>query len=308
MQVAILLAEMIINAMKKIIVVAGPTASGKTDVAIALAKHFHTKIISADSRQCYQELNIGVAKPSAEQLAQVHHYFINSHSMHAALNVADYEQLALSYLQEILTTNDTAIVVGGTGLYIDALCNGIDPMPAIDPVINETVNAQYKQQGIAWLQACIATEDKLFAEKGEMQNPARLIRALVFVRSTGTSILAYRTKQKVKRDFEIVKYAIEMPREIVYDRINRRVDIMMQEGLLAEVTALLPYQHLKNLATVGYREIFDYLNGKCTLEKAVDLIKQNSRNYAKRQVTWFKKDEQMQWMSAEEILADATNS
>jgi len=291
--------------MKKIIVIAGPTASGKTDVAIALAQHFHTKIISADSRQCYQELNIGVAKPSTEQLAQVHHYFINSHSMHEALNVADYEQLALSYLQEIFTTNDTAIVVGGTGLYLDALCHGIDPMPAIDPTINEAVNLQFQEEGIAWLQTCIAAEDKLFAQNGEMQNPARLIRALVFVRSTGASILAYRTKQKVKRDFEIIKYAIAMPREMLYERINRRVDMMMQEGHLEEVTALLPYQHLKNLATVGYREIFDYLNGKCTLEKAVELIKQNSRNYAKRQVTWFKKDERMQWISSEKILADA---
>jgi tRNA dimethylallyltransferase len=291
--------------MKKIIVIAGPTASGKTDLAIALAQHFNTKIVSADSRQCYQELNIGVAKPSTEQLAQVHHYFINSHSMHEALNVADYEQLALSYLQEIFTTNDTAIVVGGTGLYLDALCHGIDPMPAIDPTINEAVNLQFQEKGIAWLQTCIAAEDKLFAQNGEMQNPARLIRALVFVRSTGASILAYRTKQKVKRDFEIIKYAIAMPREMLYERINRRVDMMMQEGHLEEVTALLPYQHLKNLATVGYREIFDYLNGKCTLEKAVELIKQNSRNYAKRQVTWFKKGEQMQWISSEKILADA---
>ena len=290
--------------MKKIIVIAGPTASGKTDVAIALAKHFNTKIVSADSRQCYRELNIGVAKPSAEQLAQVHHYFINSHSINEALNVADYEQLALSYLQEIFTTNDTAIVVGGTGLYLNALCHGIDSMPAIDPAINEAVNLQYKQKGIAWLQACIGAEDKLFAQNGEMQNPARLIRALVFVRSTGASILAYRTKQKVKRDFEIIKYAIDMPREMLYERINRRVDMMMQEGHLEEVTALLPYQHLKNLATVGYSEIFDYLNGKTTLESAIEKMKQNTRRYAKRQITWFKKDEQYKWMSAKEILED----
>jgi tRNA dimethylallyltransferase len=284
--------------MKKIIVITGPTASGKTSLAIDLAIHFNTKIISADSRQCYQELNIGVAKPNLQELEKIHHYFINSHSIHNSLNVADYEQLGLSYLQEIFITNDTAIIVGGTGLYIDALCNGIDDMPAIDKNIDQQVNETYQENGIEWLQNCIEKEDKLFFANGEIQNPARLIRALIFVRSTGKSILEYRKKEKKIRDFAIEKYAIEMPREILYERINARVDIMMQQGLLAEVQLLLPYQHLKNLATVGYRELFDFINGVTTLEVAVELIKQNSRRYAKRQITWCKRDAEIEWLNA----------
>jgi tRNA dimethylallyltransferase len=284
--------------MNKIIVITGPTASGKTSLAIDLATHFNTKIISADSRQCYQELNIGVAKPNEQELVQIPHYFISSHSIHDALNVADYEQLALSYLQEIFITNDTAIIVGGTGLYIDALCNGIDDMPAIDKNIEQQINESYQEKGIEWLQNCIEKEDELFFANGEIQNPARLIRALIFVRSTGKSILEYRKKEKKIRDFAIEKYAIEMPREILYERINARVDVMMQQGLLAEVQLLLPYQHLKNLATVGYRELFDYINGKTTLELAIELIKQNSRRYAKRQITWCKRDAEIEWLNA----------
>jgi tRNA dimethylallyltransferase len=287
--------------MKKIIVITGPTASGKTSLAIDLAKHFNTKIISADSRQCYRELNIGVAKPNKQELEQVHHYFISSHSIFDALNVADYEQLALSYLQEIFANNDTAVVVGGTGLYIDALCNGIDDMPAIDKNIEQEVNQTYQENGITWLQNCIKTEDELFFANGEIQNPARLIRALIFVRSTGKSILAYRKKEKKIRNFTIEKYAIEMPREILYERINTRVDVMMQDGLLVEAESLLSYQHLKNLATVGYRELFDYINGKTSLDIAIELIKQNSRRYAKRQITWCKRDEEMIWMPAKQI-------
>jgi tRNA dimethylallyltransferase len=288
--------------MKKLIVIAGPTASGKTALAIQIAKHYNTKIISADSRQCYTELNIGVAKPSDAELQEVEHFFVNSHSIHQSLNAADFEQIALDYLDVIFATNDVAVMVGGTGLYIKALCHGIDKMPPIDEQINNTVNQLYAQHGLEWLQECVAKEDPAFYATSEINNPARLLRALVFVRSNGVSIQQFKHHQKVQRNFAIEKYAIEMPREALYDRINNRVDEMMEQGLLAEVEGLLPYQDLKNLSTVGYSELFAYLNKSTSLENAIEFIKQNSRRYAKRQITWFKKDEEVQWLSAEQIL------
>jgi tRNA dimethylallyltransferase len=288
--------------MKKVIIITGPTASGKTDVAIALAKHFNTKIISADSRQCYRELNIGVAKPSIAQLREVQHYFINSHSITEALNVADYQQLALQYLQEIFLNNDIAIVVGGTGLYIDALCYGIDPMPAVDEQIIQIVNEHYAINGIGWLQEMLQAEDPVFYATGEMQNPARMIRALAFLRSNQQSICDFKTKQKAQRYFAFEQYAIDIPREDLYNRINLRVDIMMQDGLLQEATNLFAQRHLKNLATVGYRELFGYLNNECDLDTAVGLIKQNSRHYAKRQITWCKRNPDVLWKSGADII------
>jgi tRNA dimethylallyltransferase len=294
--------------MKKLIVIAGPTASGKTTLAIDIATHFNTTIISADSRQCYKELNIGVAKPNIEELQQVEHLFINSHSIQQAINAADFEQIALQHLQDIFTQHDTAVMVGGTGLYIQALCDGIDKMPAIDENINATINDLYLQNGIAWLQQQVTIADPAFYAQAEIHNPARLIRALVFVKSHGVSIQQFKLKQKVHRDFVIEKYAIDMPKQILYDRINNRVNAMMQQGLLSEVQALLPHQHLKNLATVGYTELFSYLQQEISLDRAVELIKQNSRRYAKRQVTWFAKDTQIQWLSAENILQKITKN
>ncbi|MCB0700950.1 MAG: tRNA (adenosine(37)-N6)-dimethylallyltransferase MiaA [Chitinophagales bacterium] len=286
------------NSDKTVYVIAGPTAVGKTAIAIALAKKLDTEIISADSRQCYREMSIGTAKPTKEELTQVHHYFINSHSVTEELNAADYEKLALTYLEEIFKQHDTAVVCGGTGLYIKALCEGIDEMPEVDNTVEEEIQAQFKEQGIEWLQNAVKEEDPSFYETGEIQNPVRLIRALTFVRSTGESITAYRTGQKKERPFNVVKIALEMPREVLYDRINRRVDLMMQEGLLEEAKTLYTQKGLKNLQTVGYQELFEYMDGKCTLEDAVDKIKQHSRNYAKRQLTWFRKDKEYRWLDA----------
>ena len=279
-------------------VICGPTAVGKTAIAIALAKHLRTSIVSADSRQCYTEMSIGTAKPSPEELAEVKHYFINEFPVTESLSAADYEKLALGYLDEIFKTSGTAVVCGGTGLYLKALCEGLDEMPEADEEMSAEVIEQYKLGGMEWLREAVENEDPAFYESSESENPARLIRALIFKRSTGESILEYRTGEKKPRHFQIVKIGIELPREILYERINKRVDIMMEQGLLDEAKGLYPHKHLKNLQTVGYVELFDYLDGKYSLQEAIAKIKQHTRNYAKRQLTWFRKDQEVKWLNA----------
>lgn len=281
-------------------VIAGPTAVGKTAVAIELAKRLQTSIISADSRQCYREMSVGTAKPSKAELEEVKHYFIDSFSIAEELDAADYEKLALGYLDEIFLTHDAAVVCGGTGLYIKALCEGLDAMPGINDAIEQDVNNNYEIRGLGWLQQAVQQEDPEFYASGEIHNPARLLRALIFKRSTGSSIIDFRTGAKKERKFHIIKVALELPRTVLYDRIDKRVDIMMQRGLLDEVKQLYPQRKLKNLRTVGYSELFDYLDGKCSLDEAVDKIKQHTRNYAKRQMTWFRKDQDIHWFSADE--------
>lgn len=281
-------------------VIAGPTAVGKTAIAIALAQQLGTSIVSADSRQCYQGMTIGTAKPTPAELATVPHYFIDNFPVTASLTAADYEQLALGYLNDISRSHSSAVVCGGTGLYIKALCDGIDDMPAIDEQIAKEVNEQYQQGGIDWLQQVVQTEDPLFYAQGEILNPARLLRALIFKRSVGQSIVGFQSGQKKERPFRIVKVGLELPREVLYERINRRVEVMIDEGLIDEVRALYPYRHLKNLQTVGYTEIFDYLDNKYSLNEAIDKVKQHTRNYAKRQLTWFRKDAAMHWLRADD--------
>ncbi|MBE2288628.1 MAG: tRNA (adenosine(37)-N6)-dimethylallyltransferase MiaA [Chitinophagaceae bacterium] len=281
---------------KTVYIIAGPTAVGKTAVSIALAQRLGTAIISADSRQCYKGMTKGTAKPDATELATVRHYFIDSHEVTQNLSAADYETLALGYIDQVLQQHDTAVVCGGTGLYIDALCHGLDEMPATDAEVVRTVEDAYAANGMEWLQKTVEEEDPTFYATGEIQNPARMIRALSFVRTTGTSITQYRTQSRKQRPFRIVKVALELPREILYNRINQRVDAMMEQGLESEVRALLPYRQLKNLQTVGYAELFEYFDGNCTLPEAIEKIKQHSRNYAKRQLTWFRKDPEMHWL------------
>jgi len=290
--------------LKKLIVIAGPTASGKTDLAIRIAQYFQTEIISADSRQCYKELNIGVAKPSDEQLNKVHHYFINSHSILDDVSVGLYEKYALDSLQEIFIKNDVAVCVGGTGLYIKALCEGIDTMPPIDEKIIDQIELNYSTKGIKWLQDEIKIKDELFFHEGEMSNPARMIRALSFMEGIGESILQFRKKEIKKRDFEIHSYAIEIERGVLYQRINDRVDFMIKIGLEDEVKSLLDYQTLKSLNTVGYTELFKYFNHELSLNEAIEKIKQHSRNYAKRQITWFKNQGNYKIISAEAIFKE----
>jgi tRNA dimethylallyltransferase len=287
-------------ASKTVYIISGPTAVGKTAIAIELAQRLNTSVISADSRQCYKEMSIGTARPSKEELEAVKHYFIAEFSVTESLTAADYERLALGYLERIFQNTTSAIICGGTGLYIKALTEGIDEMPEVNEDIVEEVNNGYKEHGIEWLQEAIRNEDPWFHQSAEKDNPARLIRALVFRRSTGESILSYRTGEKRERDFNIIKIGLELPREVLYERINKRVDMMMDQGLLEEVKSLYPQRQLKNLQTVGYTELFDYLDGQCSLEDAIDKIKQHSRNYAKRQMTWFKKDKEIHWVSADD--------
>ncbi len=280
---------------KTILLIAGPTAVGKTALAIQLAKQFHTEIISADSRQCYKEITIGVAKPSADELQEVNHHFINSHSIHENLNAASFEEYALKAADEIFQQHDIAVMVGGTGLYIKAFCEGMDEIPAVEETIRKQLQNNYSQHGIEWLQQQLTQNDPLFAREGEMQNPQRMLRALEVVLSTGQSVLHFRKGEKQQRDFNIIKIGLDLPREELYQRINHRVEIMMESGLLKEAESVYPLRHLNALQTVGYRELFDFFDGKCTLEQAIDKIKQNSRHYAKRQLTWFKRDAEIQW-------------
>ncbi|MFA6057043.1 MAG: tRNA (adenosine(37)-N6)-dimethylallyltransferase MiaA [Taibaiella sp.] len=286
---------------KQLIVIAGPTAVGKTAVAIQVAKHFGTSIISADSRQCYREMSIGTAKPSPAELAAVPHYFINSHSITEDLNAGDYEQLALGYCAEIFKDKNVDVVCGGTGLYIKALCEGIDDMPKTDRNIEKELQRGFDEHGLAWLQNLVQQEDPEFYNIAEQQNPARLMRALAFKRTTGHSIVDFRSGTAKQRPFSIIKIALDLPRAELYERINLRVDQMMQEGLWEEAVGLYPQRNLKNLQTVGYTEIFECLNGNISKEKSIELIKQHSRNYAKRQLTWFRKDEQYQWFQPMDI-------
>lgn len=285
---------------KTVYIIAGPTAVGKTSIAIQLAKRLGTSIISADSRQCYREMAIGTAKPTPEELGEVHHYFIDEFPVIQSLTAADFEQLALGYLEEIFKTSDNAVVCGGTGLYIKALCEGLDDMPDTNEKIAEEVNEMYEIEGLDRLQQVVQEEDPEFYNQAETQNPARLIRALIFKRSTGKSLLEFRTQTKKQRPFNIIKVGLELPREILYDRINKRVDAMLEQGLLEETITLFPFRSLKNLQTVGYSEMFDYMQNKFSYEQAVNKIKQHTRNYAKRQLTWFRRDEEMHWLRADD--------
>ncbi len=283
---------------KKCIIIEGPTAVGKTKLAIELAQYYNTAVISADSRQCYRELNIGVAKPTNAELGTVHHYFINSHSIHREFNAADFEQYALNSAAEVFAHSDTVILTGGTGLYIKAFCSGMDAIPAIDAGIRHHVISNYNERGMAWLCEEVKQTDPVYFAAGEVQNPQRLMRALEVKLGTGQSILDFQQGQKKERPFDIYKFALEMPREQLYDRINQRVVTMMEEGLLEEAKGLVAYKNLNALQTVGYRELFAYLEGEFSLEKAVTLIQQNTRHYAKRQLTWFKKEKDVHWIEA----------
>jgi len=287
---------MLINPRQKtVIIVLGPTASGKTAAAIQLATRYKTEIISADSRQCFRELNIGVARPSTEELKSVPHHFIATHSIQEEVTAASFEQYALTKAAELFIKHDVVVMAGGTGLYIKAFCEGLDSIPAIPANIRDIITRSYEENGLSWLQEQVKEKDPVFYEKGEIQNPQRMMRALEVVEYTGQSILSFRKNKKTERAFAIVKVGIDLPKEELHRRIHYRVDQMMEHGLLQEVRDLKPYQHLNALQTVGYKEIFDYLDNKISLEKAIEDIKTNTRQYAKRQMTWFRKDPGILW-------------
>ncbi len=284
-------------------IIVGPTAVGKTSFAISLAQHLQTEIISADARQCYAELNIGVARPSLEELSQVPHHFIASHSVNDTVNAQVFENDALAKADELFKTHHSVVMVGGTGLYIKAFCEGLDLIPAIDPAIRENIIKQYEKLGLRWLQKEVSVKDPMYWAKGEQQNPQRLMRALEVVLGTGASIISFQNKNKVTRPFNIVKVGLELPRVQLYEKINQRVLTMVDNGLEQEVRNLAPHFHLNALQTVGYSEWMPYFEGEIMKEKVIENIQQNTRHYAKRQMTWFKKDLNITWYSPNEINA-----
>ncbi|MFD0750838.1 tRNA (adenosine(37)-N6)-dimethylallyltransferase MiaA [Mucilaginibacter calamicampi] len=286
---------------KTLIVIAGPTASGKTAAAIRLAQHFNTVILSADSRQFYREMSIGTAKPDADELAAATHYFINSHSINELFSVGDFEKQGLALLDELFKQHNVVILVGGSGLYIKALCEGFDDIPQADEGIREQLNNVLAEKGISPLQEELKAVDPDYYNQVDVNNPQRIIRALEVYRSTGRPFSSYRKATTNKRPFNCIKIALDLPREVLYDRVNTRVDAMVAQGLVDEVRSLLPHRHLNALNTVGYSELFDHFDGKTTFNTAIELIKQNTRRFAKRQLTWFRKDKDIHWMAPEEI-------
>ncbi len=282
-------------------IIVGPTAVGKTKYAIDLAKKLNTEIISADARQCYQELNIGVARPSMEELVSVPHHFIASHSIQDTVNAGVFETYALAKTESLLAQFGSVVMVGGTGLYIKAFAEGIDSIPAIDPAIRVQIQNEVFNKGIGWLQEQVESLDPKYwaaADLGEQQNTQRLSRALEVILGTGQSILDFQQQQKQDRPFAIEKIGLDMPRAQLYDRINQRVVQMAGMGLEEEVKSLLPQFHLNALQTVGYQEWVPYFKGEQPKEAVIQAIQQNTRHYAKRQMTWFKKDPNIQWISS----------
>ena len=285
-----------------VIIIVGPTASGKTALAIKLAQKFKTEIISADSRQCYKELNIGVAKPTPKELQLVKHHFISSHSINDNVTAQVFENYALNAVNEIFHKSNIAIMAGGTGLYVKAFCEGLDEIPEIDPPVRQAIQSSYEAKGLAWLQQEIAEKDPQFWLQAEQQNPQRLMRALEIKVATGKSLLDFRRGHKKERDFNIIVLGLQLSRDVLYANINRRVDQMIKDGLIEEVTTLLPWQNENALQTVGYQEIFAALKNEFSMNEAVEKIKRNTRHYAKRQMTWFNKIERIAWGSSDELL------
>jgi tRNA dimethylallyltransferase len=286
---------------KYIILIVGPTAVGKTRVAIDLAKVLNTEIISADSRQCYQEMNIGVARPSKEDLLSVKHHFIATHSVQEPLTAASFETEALNLVRELFKTKRAVVMVGGTGLYIKAFCEGLDQIPAIPDTVKVEIRQQYELHGLKWLQEQLAIKDPAFLAKAEAHNPHRLMRALEVLEATGHSILHYQQGTSQVRPFSIIKIGLDLPRQQLYRRIDERVLQMMDQGLEEEARSLLRWRHLSALQTVGYQEMFQYFDGSISRERAIELIQQHSRNYAKRQLTWFRRDPDIKWFSPDAL-------
>jgi tRNA dimethylallyltransferase len=286
--------------LKTILIIAGPTASGKTELAIRLAKYFHTAIISADSRQCFRELNIGTAKPSPAQLAEVPHYFINSHSVHDDFGAGQWAAAALQKLDELFAKQNVVIVCGGTGLYLKALTEGLDELPPADKSIRQRMKSQYEKNGLDWLRNLILEKDPLYFQMVDSNNPARLLRAAELIEQTGRPFSELIGKGGTPLPFAVKAYVPEWNRQELYSRINQRVENMMAEGLLEEVKCLRDLSKMNALQTVGYRELFEHLDGKISLKDAVEKIKQHTRNYAKRQLTWFRNQGQFRFVPVSE--------
>ncbi|MDH4089022.1 MAG: tRNA (adenosine(37)-N6)-dimethylallyltransferase MiaA [Cyclobacteriaceae bacterium] len=290
-----------ITGNKKLIVIVGPTAVGKTAVAIDVAKHFKTEIISADSRQLFRELSIGTAKPTPAELATVPHHFINTHSIHETYDAAKFGKDALGLIQELFERHDHLVLCGGSGLYVKAVCEGFDDIPPIPGEIRDTLEKEYAANGIGALQARLKRLDPDHFEKIDQQNTHRLIRALEVILGTGKPITSFQKRNKLQHAFSIVKVGLELSREELYRRIDARMDCMIAEGLFMEAEELYAFRDHNALQTVGYQEIFDFMNGSYDQAEAIRLLKRNSRRYAKRQMTWFKHDAEIVWMNPANI-------
>lgn len=283
------------KSIKTLIVIEGPTASGKTALGVALAKQWNTVVISADSRQFYHEMTIGTAKPLESEMDGIPHYFVGSHSIQTPLTAADFAQEGLVLLEELFQHHDQVLCVGGSGLFIDALCHGFDALPH-DPAMRDLLNQIHASHGLEILVEELKQRDPVSADKIDLNNPVRVIRALEICRITGNAYSDLLDKPKESRPFQVVKFVLDLPREELYERINQRVLQMIEAGLLEEVQSLLPYRSLQTLNTVGYTEVFRYLDGEHSWEETIEAIQQNTRRYAKRQLTWFRRDEQAIWI------------
>ena len=284
-----------------LIVLLGPTGVGKTAISLHLAQRFGCPIVSSDSRQFYRELKIGTAPPSEEQLKSVKHYFIGSHSIFDTYSAGQYELDTIKLLNDLFKNHKTVLLVGGSMMYIDAVCNGIDDIPTVDEATRAFWWKQYEEKGLEYLQQELERLDpKHYHEQVDKKNAKRIIHALEICSITGKPFSDIRTGKCKKRDFDILKIGLNRPREELYDRINKRVDEMMCEGLFAEAASFYEYKHLNTLNTVGYKELFEYMDGKCSLEQAVDKIKRDTRHYAKKQLTWFNRDNEINWFNPDE--------
>ena len=287
---------------KHLIAVVGPTAIGKTKLAIQLANHFKTEIISADSRQFYKEMYIGTAVPTREELAQAKHHFIQHKSIHENYSVGDFERETIHLIAELFKKHDTLILVGGSGLYVDAIVEGLDEFPKIDPSIREALNERLDKNGITDLQDELQKRDSIYFNQVDIDNPHRLIRALEICIGTGKPYSSFLNQKKPQRPFKTTYLGITAERELIYERINRRVDLMVKSGLLEEAKALWPHKSLNALQTVGYKELFSYFDQEYELDFAIDEIKKNTRRFAKRQLTWYRKNENILWVEFGEKL------
>lgn len=277
--------------------IVGPTGSGKTDLSIRLALHYRAPILSTDSRQVYRGMPIGTAQPTEEQLKAVEHHFIASHDINDRLNCGEYEVQALACLENLFSEHDDVVAVGGSGLYVRALCEGMDDLPQADEALRQELERRYAAEGLEALAGQLRELDPTYYEAVDRSNPARVIRALEVCLQTGRPYSAQRTGTRRERPFRIVKIGVDLPREELYDRINRRVDAMIAEGLEDEARRMYPFRALNALQTVGYREFFDYFDGRTSYEEAVEQIKRNTRHYAKRQLTWFRRDPEIRWFA-----------
>lgn len=289
--------------IKRLLVVVGPTGSGKTDLSIRLARHYGAPILSTDSRQVFRGMPIGTAQPTAEQLQAAEHHFIASHDITEGLSCGEYEVQALARLRELFSKHDRVIAVGGSGLYVRALCEGMDDLPQADPELRERLTKRLAAEGVGALAEELGRLDPAYYDAVDRSNPARVVRALEVCLQTGRPFSELRTGRRRECDFEMVKIGVTLPREELYARIDRRVDAMMAAGLEAEARAFYPFRQLNALQTVGYRELFEWFDGRISREEAVELVKRNSRRYAKRQLTWFRRDPEVRWFAPDDDQA-----